>query len=64
MSTSAADFDRVTATVTSGATEAPGVTRLGGNEAEFLSQVVAWPAPPDCPTPQAEINLDRHRRRQ
>jgi predicted P-loop ATPase len=39
----AADFGSVTATVTSGATEATGVPRLGRNETDFLSQVIAWP---------------------
>jgi hypothetical protein len=35
----------VTATVTSGTATATGVTGLGKNERNFLSQVIAWPAP-------------------
>jgi hypothetical protein len=45
MSTTAPDFGRVTATVTSGAAAAAGVTCLGKNERDFLSQVIAWPGP-------------------
>jgi len=43
MSTTAANFGRVTATVTSIAAAAAGVTCLGRNERDFLSQVIAWP---------------------
>jgi hypothetical protein len=42
---STADIDDVTATVTSGTATATGVTGLGKNERNFLSQVIAWPAP-------------------
>lgn len=43
MSTTAADFGSVTATVTSGAAATADVTCLGRNERDFLSQVIAWP---------------------
>ena len=54
MSTSAADFGSVTATVTSDATEATGVPCLGRNETAFLSNVLAWPG---NPTDAGYVNL-------